>query len=200
MSCLLPPETKFNRMPSLVVHFRQRNAKISEPERQWTNLRRDRALEVGFGGILFLLWPRMSPSMVTASILTTCITVAAIVYTLFPPTPNRPCANPSSSVDSPLPLPTDLETICFLTTTTVTLAWLGSWLILARLLGLIFPMPDVNKLTIIADVTSRNGEEGRSLLRDTAPAPVEEVARPQVTWGRMVAGEAFELGGDDDDD
>jgi len=61
-------------------------------------------------------------------------------------------------------------------------------------------MPDVNKLTIIADVTSRNGEEGRSLLRDTAPAPVEEVARPQVTWGRMVAGEAFELGGDDDDD
>lgn len=121
--------------------------------------------------------------------------------TLFPPTLNRPCTNPASSFDSPdesdLPS-TPANILCILTTTTVTLAWLASWIILFRVMGLIVPMPEVG-----ADVrpvrTDGSGEEGRSLLRSD-PVKPPEVERPQVKWGRMVAGEAFELGGDDDDE
>jgi hypothetical protein len=58
-------------------------------------------------------------------------------------------------------------------------------------------MPDVSKLASMPVSTSRGGEEGRSLLRDTNAV---EVVRPQVKYGRMVAGEAFELGDDEDSD
>lgn len=127
--------------------------------------------------------------------------MAAIILTLFPPTINRPCTNPASSFESPdessLPS-TPANLLCLLTTTTVTLAWLASWIILFRVMGLIVPMPEVGA-EIRPVRADRQGEEGRSLLR-SEPVKAAEVVRPQMKWGRMVAGEAFELGGDDDED
>lgn len=50
-------------------------------------------------------------------------------------------------------------------------------------------------------VTPANGsEESQRLLRNEHDAGGNPEARPQVKWGRMVAGEAFELGDDEDDD
>ena len=114
--------------------------------------------------------------------------MAAIAYTLFPPTVNRPCANPSIDTRPGLIDVGDRNTFCRLASSVVALAWLASWIVLARVMGLIFPMPEVGKIPIPA----RSGEEAAtSLLRG-------EVQRPQVGHGRMVAGEAFELGDDED--
>ncbi|ORY20907.1 hypothetical protein BCR39DRAFT_554474 [Naematelia encephala] len=166
----------------LVLHRRQRGAK---PDYDGSFiLRHDRAMEVALAGALYLLWP-----------------LAAIIYTLFPPTPNRPCANPAASAAPTPPFPQDESGyICYLSSAAVALAWLGSWIILARVLGLIFPMPEMGgKLSPILSsgtgVADGQGEN-RSLLRSEQV----RVERPQVQWGRMVAGEAFELGGDDDDE
>jgi hypothetical protein len=63
------------------------------------------------------------------------------------------------------------------------LAWLGAWIVFARLLGIVFPLPDMIKPKPITG--GRGQGEGTSLLR------------PQVKYGRLVAGEAFELGDDD---
>jgi hypothetical protein len=60
-------------------------------------------------------------------------------------------------------------------------------------MGLIFPMPDLGKVSVVVAETPI-GEENRSLLR-SQPA---EVVKPQVKWGRVLAGEAFELGDDED--
>ena len=51
-------------------------------------------------------------------------------------------------------------------------------------------MPEVGKLPIAWAGQRGEGEEARSLLRS-------EVRRPQVGYGRIVAGEAFELGEDE---
>lgn len=72
---------------------------------------------------------------------------------------------------------------------------MASWLILARVIGLIVPVPELGK-AVLPIVDHASGEEGRSLLRSE---PVPAAARPQVGWGRIVAGEAFELGDDEDD-
>ena len=57
-------------------------------------------------------------------------------------------------------------------------------------------MPDIQRLPRV----STGGEEGQSLLRNEhrISAP-QEVVRPQVKYGRLVAGEAFELGDEDED-
>ena len=115
------------------------------------------------------------------------LSVAAISYTIFPPTLNRPCANPSASA-APLVSQDKRDTLCRLCSSAVALAWLASWIFFARVMGLIFPMPEMGKVPVLVE-TGR--EESASLLR-------LEVQRPQVGYGRMVAGEAFELGDDED--
>ncbi|ORX34004.1 hypothetical protein BD324DRAFT_637992 [Kockovaella imperatae] len=157
----------------LAIHYRQRREKSNDDA--WI-LRHDRAMEVGSAGALFLLWP-----------------LSAIIYTLFPPTPNRPCMNPATSLDSPLDLPkTRTEILCVIASVTISIAWMASWIILWRIMGLAFPMPEVGRTPSFTGT-----DEERSLLRSgemPAPAP-----RPQVKYGRLVAGEVFELGDDEDD-
>ncbi len=122
------------------------------------------------------------------------------MVTLFPPTANRPCTNPAASFDSPeeadLPM-IEINVLCMSTTVSVALAWMASWITLVRVLSLIVPMPQLGKSATVAPVSVR-GEEGQSLLRSKPVVP-EGQNRPQVKWGRMVAGEAFELGDDDDE-
>jgi hypothetical protein len=155
-------------------------------------LRHDRAMEVGLAGALFLLWPRESPTSYRPL---TC-TVSAIIYTLFPPTPNRPCSNPAASLESPEDLPDESKSLCLATMALVTLGWVASWLILARVLGLLFPMPELGAVFERKDdEPSSSGAETQRLL---APQAQSESTRPQVKWGRLVAGEAFELGDEDD--
>jgi hypothetical protein len=102
-------------------------------------------------------------------------------------------------------------TLCFLSGNIVFLSWLSAWIILARVLGLIFPMPEMRGLPTLPIVPqggsnpqpATQGGERASLLRtSTSPvaAQVQIPERPQVKWGRMVAGEAFELGDAEDDD
>nr|XP_031858213.1 uncharacterized protein CI109_006356 [Kwoniella shandongensis]KAA5525285.1 hypothetical protein CI109_006356 [Kwoniella shandongensis] len=194
-------------------HFSQKNRKIQDREGRSHILRRDRAIEVGCAVALFVLWP-----------------LAAVIYTLFPSTPNRPCSNPAASAAPPIPGEDIQETIasCYLSWTVVTLSWIASWLMLGRVVGLIFPMPDVATLPPILttamseeeeDVLGMGREEERRSLLRTSPSianpygggeSTNTVAtaadgngkgkRPQVGWGRIVAGEAFELGDADDDD
>lgn len=116
--------------------------------------------------------------------------VAAISLTLFPSIANRACDNPASSVSPPSPTDpfTSGDATCYLSFGAITLSWIGAWIVFARLLGLIFPLPDVSTRRSLSVPTPHQGHEGTSLLR------------PQVGYGRIVAGEAFELGGDDDDD
>ncbi|KAK8847530.1 hypothetical protein IAR55_005388 [Kwoniella newhampshirensis] len=183
------------------IHFSQKNIKITDQERRSHLLRHDRAIEVACAVALFVLWP-----------------LAAVIYTLFPSTPNRPCSNPAQSAAPPSPGEDLEETIalCYLSWTVVTLSWTASWLMLGRVVGLIFPMPEVDKVTpvLVSTTPAADEEERRSLLRPpTTRNPyeggVEGVGtssrsqgpgkRPQVGWGRIVAGEAFELGDADDD-
>jgi hypothetical protein len=104
-------------------------------------------------------------------------------------------------------------TLCFLSGNIVFLSWFSAWIILARVLGLIFPMPEMEGLPTLPIVPRGNsnpqpatgGGERASLLRTpTSPVAVQVQTqtpeRPQVKWGRMVAGEAFELGDAEDDD
>lgn len=125
------------------------------------------------------------------------IPVAAIIITLFPPTANRPCTNPAASFDSPDDLPSKAANVlCIATGTTVSLAWLASWIILFRVMGLVVPMPEMGT---VATSSRGAGEESQSLLR-SGPVEAVKVERPQVKWGRIIAGEAFELGDDGDDE
>ena len=80
------------------------------------------------------------------------------------------------------------EILCRLSVSAVALAWLASWIILARVMGLIIPMPEMGKIPL---PTRTGGEESTFLLR-------AEVQRPQLGYGRIIAGEAFELGDDED--
>lgn len=133
--------------------------------------------------------------------------VAAISFTLFPSVPNRACDNPASSVSPPNPdeVFNSENSICILSFGVISMSWLGAWIVFGRLLGLVFPLPDLGPLSGSGSGSGNKWgggggarsrgtgtEEGRSLLSDP---PV----RPQVGWGRMVAGEAFELGEEDDD-
>ncbi|EIW71156.1 hypothetical protein TREMEDRAFT_67599 [Tremella mesenterica DSM 1558] len=145
--------------------------------------RQDRALEVACAGFLFLLWP-----------------FAAIIFTLLPSVPNRACANPAASAAPTIDPVGQLEAqmTCFLSTTVITLAWFASWLFFARLLGLVFPMPDMDRLPVLQSHSNSNVPEARPLLRNTPEArPTPE--HPKMGWGRIVAGEAFELGEAEDD-
>lgn len=81
-------------------------------------------------------------------------------------------------------------------TLTVAVAWIASWLVLVRVMGLIVPMPEMTSRPVITPTVDR-GEEAQSLLR-SKPVESERTERPQVKWGRMVAGEAFELGDEED--
>ena len=87
--------------------------------------------------------------------------------------------------------------MCTLSGLAVALAWLASWIILARVMGLIFPMPEVRKLPQGVIPSRLGGEEAASLLRSEPQRP-HESQRPQVKYGRLLAGEAFELGEDED--
>jgi len=118
--------------------------------------------------------------------------VAAISFTLFPSIPNRACDNPASSVIDPKDDAfTSEDSTCLLSFTVIALAWAGAWIVFSRLLGIVFPLPDITpKVTV--DVTSSGDGEGSRLLARS------QVRRPQVGYGRIVAGEAFELGDDDE--
>lgn len=76
-------------------------------------------------------------------------------------------------------------------------------------MGLVVPLPEMDRIPRLVESgrTGRegDGEEGRSLLRSADRSTLRNEdrsngkgERPQVKWGRMVAGEAFELGGEDD--
>lgn len=173
---------------SLAVHF----TKPSDPKQlSWNDdeslsfLRtHDRAIEVAFATVLFLLWP-----------------LAAVVYTMFPATANRPCVNPEArkapggdNLD-PGSLHGYTGTLCLLSAAAITMAWLASWILFARVLGLMFPMPSVGwQRAAVERRVQEAGEEGRGLLDAQEPP----VPRPQVKYGRIVAGEAFELGEEED--
>ncbi|KAK4686526.1 hypothetical protein P7C73_g3613, partial [Tremellales sp. Uapishka_1] len=154
----------------LARQYSTRAVRSSDPEDKSLLQRYDRAVEVACAGSLFLLWP-----------------LAAIIYTLFPSTPNRPCFNPQTPSAPYPPLDNEyLPSICLLSSTVIALSWLASWIMFARILGLVFPLPQM-KIPVAVHT-----EEERGLL---APPPI---VRPQVKYGRIVAGEAFELGEDDD--
>lgn len=167
----------------------------------------------------------------------------------------RPCADPAtSSTPAPdLESPASPQTLCYFSCAAISLAWLAAWVVLVRMLGLVFPMPE---LGWTPKREAYEGPEARGLL---APEPerhrghdvvVEEMddeeagdeedkfalrskpswssrvrgyvpkrkskstpsqtvlssspppppPRPQVKWGRLVAGEEFELEDDADDE
>ncbi|RXK40943.1 hypothetical protein M231_01791 [Tremella mesenterica] len=163
----------------LKIH--SRTTKSTDPKSIFD--RQDRALEVACAGFLFLLWP-----------------FAAIIFTLLPSVPNRACANPAASAAPTIDPVGQLEAqmTCFLSTTVITLAWFASWLFFARLLGLVFPMPDMDRLPVLQSHSNSNVPEARPLLRnipESRPTP----EHPKMGWGRIVAGEAFELGEAEED-
>ncbi|WVQ75898.1 hypothetical protein IAR50_005533 [Cryptococcus sp. DSM 104548] len=149
--------------------------------------RQTRALEVAAASSFFILWP-----------------LAAIIYTLHPSTPYLPCSNPASSA---VPSPredADLEesaALCTASVVVVTLAWAAGWMGLKRIMGLVFPLADIKpSLLDHAEGARGAGEEAVSLLsKKRTQSNENEVRRPQVGWGRIVAGEAFELGEEDED-
>jgi hypothetical protein len=119
--------------------------------------------------------------------------VAAISFTLFPSIPTRACDNPASSVIDPTDDAfTSEDSTCLLSFTVIALAWVGAWIVFSRLLGIVFPLPDMTP-KIAIDVSSSGEGEGSRLL-----AARSQVRRPQVGYGRIVAGEAFELGDEDE--
>ena len=151
--------------------------------------RHGRAIEVGMASALFLLWPRkFEPSPHLALKADSDNIVAAISYTLFPPTFNRPCANPSSEMAALLPN-NGQATPCRVASCTVALSWIASWIVLCRVMGLIFPMPEVGTLSSSALV--KRGDESTPLLRGDA-------ARLTSGYEHIMAGAAFELGDDED--
>lgn len=106
--------------------------------------------------------------------------------------------------------------ICNLTLLTLSLSWFCGWVALARAVSLVFAMPDsksdLPSITVpilgqsrglpgtggeaqplLSPVTPRESRTGRNA--ETSGSGVE---RPQVKYGRLVAGEAFELGDDED--
>jgi len=118
--------------------------------------------------------------------------VAAISFTLFPSIPNRACDNPASSVIDPTDDAfTSEDSTCLLSFTVIALAWVGAWIVFSRLLGIVFPLPDITPKIASNDGSSGDGEGSRLL-------PRSQVRRPQVGYGRIVAGEAFELGDEDE--
>jgi hypothetical protein len=72
---------------------------------------------------------------------------------------------------------------------------MASWIILFRVMGLVVPMPDVAQVNTAPKGT---GTETTSLLR-SGPVDTVKVERPKVGWGRIVAGEAFKLGDDEEE-
>ncbi|KAE8540428.1 hypothetical protein D1P53_003374 [Cryptococcus gattii VGV] len=151
--------------------------------------RQVRAFEVAAAVSFFLLWP-----------------LAAVLFTLFPDIPYRPCSNPASSA-APSPRedadPEDSAIQCYASWTIITLAWTASWIILKRIIGLIFPMPQVKSL--VSEHGPGDREEaallGQNKGKRAVTADVESVIdRPRYGWGRVVAGEAFELGDEEDDE
>ena len=120
--------------------------------------------------------------------------MAAISFILFPSIPNRACDNPASSIVDTTPEAfTEENPICILSFTIISLAWMGAWIVFTRLLGIVFPLSGMvlSRTIDVPRPTLAEGGEGSRLLGNR---PV----RPQVGYGRIVAGEAFELGGDDD--
>jgi len=119
--------------------------------------------------------------------------VAAISFTMFPSTANRACDNPQSSVSPPDPIDSleSGKSTCLLSLTVITLSWVGAWIVFSRLLGIVFPLPEMKAKAIRTGYASGPGGEGTSLLQSGS-------RRPQVGYGRIVAGEAFELGDDGD--
>jgi hypothetical protein len=99
---------------------------------------------------------------------------------------------------------------CNLSLLILSLSWTSAWLALARAVNLIFPMPGASVKPTIAvpalghpRALSGGRGEGQPLLagstaRSGEAGGREEVQRPQVKYGRLVAGEAFELGDDED--
>ncbi|OXH25727.1 hypothetical protein J009_05441 [Cryptococcus neoformans] len=156
-------------------------------KKQGSYSRQVRAFEVATAAIFFLLWP-----------------LAAVLFTLFPDIPYRPCSNPASSA-APSPRedadPEDSAIQCYASWTIITLAWTASWIILKRIMGLIFPMPEVKLL--VSEQRSGDREEaallGQNKGKKAATVDVKPVDRPRYGWGRVVAGEAFELGEDEED-
>ena len=61
-------------------------------------------------------------------------------------------------------------------------------------MGLVVPMPDVAQ---VAKATKGIEEESMSLLR-SEPVVSVKIERPKLGWGRILAGEAFELGNEED--
>ncbi|KAL7420060.1 hypothetical protein Q5752_005025 [Cryptotrichosporon argae] len=211
----------------LVLHF-TRGAKAADDDglvRQ-----HERALELAVAGALFLLWP-----------------LAAITYTVSPPTANQPCLNPSASAApfAPVPPPELSTTIthalfravgsharatasappapayalstCALTCLAVGAAWAASAIVLARIAGVVVPVPSLARpahasayasaqasAQASAHASGHGSGEGEDVepLLGTASAPADPDAGPAAreAYGRLVAGEAFELGDDDDDD
>lgn len=129
--------------------------------------------------------------------------------------------------DISTPETADLLSLCNVTMMIVSLSWICSWITLARLVGLIFPSPKMESGVSTYSGLGRSpgirtGVEARPLMggggryiNGSSEGGVGNQAqtnqkgqkgqkgkgeRPQVKWGRLVAGEAFELGGDDDDD
>ncbi|WVR04728.1 hypothetical protein IAU60_001739 [Kwoniella sp. DSM 27419] len=155
----------------------------------------ERALEVGIASVLFLLWP-----------------IAAISYSLFPPTPTRACANPEASA-APSPdedYDPDAYQLCTLGWVVITVSWLATWLLLVRLLGLVFPSPTTGLKFTPLSAGPKAGEEGRALLgasgsrRVAGDSDVDEADMPAAQrgksrgWQRVTAGEEFELGSDEE--
>ncbi|ALO60908.1 hypothetical protein CNJ01775 [Cryptococcus deneoformans JEC21] len=163
-------------------------ASADDIKRQAGYSRQVRAFEVATAAIFFLLWP-----------------LAAVLFTLFPDIPYRPCSNPASSA-APSPRedadPEDSAIQCYASWTIITLAWTASWIILKRIMGLIFPMPEVKSL--VSEQRSGDREEaallGQNKGKKAATVDAEPVDRPRYGWGRVVAGEAFELGEDEEDE
>lgn len=146
-----------------------------------------------------------------------------MVYTIFPSSPDGRCHPASSSAAPDYPAPAEgvwlrSPTVCELTGAVIGLSWLSTALLGTRLLSLMFnslqstrtwPTVPAAPATLFDD----GGEGGESVgllaasrasatrqNRGAAPskAPDGSAGRPQVKWGRMVAGEAFELGSDDE--
>nr|XP_019008357.1 uncharacterized protein I206_06916 [Kwoniella pini CBS 10737]OCF47138.1 hypothetical protein I206_06916 [Kwoniella pini CBS 10737] len=177
----------------LITHFAQKKAELDMEHttyRDHGRLRKDRVLEVGLAAMLFIVWP-----------------ISAILYTLSPPTPYQPCSNPSSSA---MPAPGEDYTVdpfplCQLGITVVTLSWVGSWLLLSRIMGLIFPITAVKIILPRQGSAGISGhlEENRALLNTPSPIkpnkPKDRKEKKQKGWQRVTAGEEFELGSDDDE-
>ncbi|WWD07529.1 hypothetical protein V865_005630 [Kwoniella europaea PYCC6329] len=190
----------FLSLGCLITHFSQQ---INQPDeegssafRDHNKLRKDRIFEVVLAGILFLIWP-----------------ISAILYTLFPPTPYQPCSNPSASA-APSPgedWNIDPFPLCQLGKTVVSLSWIASWILLTRLMGLIFP------ITLLDNhKPPRQGEgagENEALLNDHSNALNIDAGgqtsqtrgsntKPKMKkgWQRVTAGEEFELGSEDEDE